>query len=368
MAVADYSIDLLAEGRTAATLTPVGRSSAVSPMRLYFLVLSAASLIAFGFGVENRLTSDGLFNVPPDVDWLPPFSAQDWFAAFTRHQQDPAFSACGGTESLAEFKTLYWWAWGRQASLLVVAGVAALGFVGGCLLRDFRGVLPRLAGLLAAVFAFWIAHAFVDVMVVKVEVLSSFNVGQYHRAVDLMSASAIVAGVVASAAVPPGAFAQEHRRAHDQTEWLWFGFILLDICFGALFAARGATAVWPTWPGYEGGVLPPLDRLFSYTPLWLNFTFNQYMIQLVHRTLSAGLFIAALWSLIVAYRRSVSVELAATRLILLAAQMLTGIAALMLETPAMLSLAHQVGSLFLLACPLSALFSRNGASIAPIRA
>src|SRR5215467_629484 len=123
MAIAEFPI-----GIAAGIQSPTADSSAATIARTYFLLLSALSLAAFIFGVENRLTSGGLFNVRPAVDWLPPLSAQDWFAAFTAHQQDPAFSACGATESLTEFKALYWWEWGRHVSTLALACAAALGF------------------------------------------------------------------------------------------------------------------------------------------------------------------------------------------------------------------------------------------------
>jgi heme a synthase len=371
MAVAEYPIGVSPDVQTTAGVRAASAGvAAVAPMRLYFLVLAAASLIAFVFGVENRLTSDGLFNLPPDVDWLPPLTAQDWFAAFTRHQQDPVFAACGGTESLAEFKTLYWWEWGRQASALAVAGIAAAGLLWASISRDFGSALPGLIGLVAAALVFWVARGFIDMAVADVEILSRYNVGQYRQAADATFASALVASVVAFAVVRPRPIVRMRAGAPSRSEWLWFTFIALDICFGALFAARGATPVWTTWPGYDGSLLPPLERLFSYTPVWLNFTFNQYMIQLVHRTLSAGLFIAAVWSLVLAIRSSVAVHLAATRLLLLTVQMLTGIATLMLDVPAALSLAHQIGSIFLLACPLSVLLAdRNlGSAARSVRA
>src|SRR5262249_45206629 len=150
----------------------------------------------------------------------------------------------------------------------------------------------------------------------------------------------------------PVALGRDRSRADNRSEWLWVGFILLDICFGALFAARDAAATWTSWPGYEGHALPPLDRLLAYAPLWLNFTFNPYMIQFVHRTLSAGLWIAALWPLIFGRGRHVPTGLAVVRFVLITAQMLTGIATLWLGVPAALSLLHQVGSIALLTCSL----------------
>jgi heme A synthase len=126
------------------------------------------------------------------------------------------------------------------------------------------------------------------------------------------------------------------------------GFVFLDIGFGALFAARDAAAAWPTWPDYQGGALPPIGQLLSYKPLWLNLTFNPYAIQIVHRTVSVGLWIAALWQLVSAIARAAP-TMALVRFLLVTGQMLTGIATLIFGVPAVLSIVHQVGSIFLLA-------------------
>src|SRR5215813_1964557 len=138
MAVAEFPLG------TSDVQAPGGSWSSAATGRVYFLLLFCLALCAFIFGVGNRFTADGLFNVPPSVDWLPPLSGQDWWAAFTLHQQDPAFSACGATESLTEFKWLYWWEWGRHVSTLALACAAALGLYGASFLRTLRFALPRI--------------------------------------------------------------------------------------------------------------------------------------------------------------------------------------------------------------------------------
>jgi cytochrome c oxidase assembly protein subunit 15 len=361
MAVADYPIRIAAEVQAPA-VHPVG----VSTVRGYFLLLFAFGLGAFVLGVENRITSGGLFNVPPAVDWIPPLSAQDWWVAFTLHQQDPVFSACGGTESLAEFKTLYWWEWWRRLSALAIATTAGLGLCGVSLWRRYQFALPRMAGLGLAVVAYWSVRTLVDFAVAHVEAISAFNVGQYRHAVDVAFASAIVAGVLASAIAPPVPTSRRRSIGGRGWEWLWLGFIVVDIGFGALFAARDAAAAWPTWPGYQGRAFPPFDQLVSHAPAWLNLTFNQYTIQLVHRTLSLGLWGAALWSLVVATGRAYGVNVASVRFALMTAQMLTGIATLVLGVPAVLSVVHQVGSIGLLALSFVVLTEVN--ATAPRRA
>jgi hypothetical protein len=269
MAVAEFPV-LLSAG-TDAGLVP---ARAVRPVRFYFLLLFVLGLAAFVFGVQGRFPA-GLFLYPPPVDWLPPLSGAQWQAAFAAHQQDPIFAACGGAQSLKEFQTLYWWEWLRQASLLLLATGATAGFIGAAAMRQFRFALPRLVGLGILVLAYAVMRWLVGLAASNVDEIARFNVGQYRHAVDVTFASAVVAAVLTSALGPP-------RRLHPAA-WLWGGALLLDIAFGALFMARDAAAVWPGL-----GDVPPLERFVSYDPFWLNFLFNPYTIQLVHRALSGG--------------------------------------------------------------------------------
>jgi heme a synthase len=348
MAVAEYPIHT-----TLGVQTLKANSSAVTVVRIYFAILFLVGLCAFVFGVENRLTADGLFNLPPAVNWMPPLSAQDWWAAFTLHQQDPAFAACGGTESLAEFKALYWFEWLRRLSMLAVTTAATIGLFGAGLMRTYRFALRPLVGLIAVAFVFWIGRILVEDTIAHIEILKSFDVGQYRHATDVTFASVLVALVLAFACAPPvpsTTTTTTPPRRRDRVEWLWLALVVLNICFGAFFAARDATAVWTTWPGYNGHVLPPLEQLLAYTPISLNITFNQYMIQLVHRVLSIGLWVAALWQFVVLVGRSFALNVVAVRFLLLTVQMATGIATLILGVPPVLSVVHQVGPVALLAC------------------
>jgi heme A synthase len=144
-----------------------------------------------------------------------------------------------------------------------------------------------------------------------------------------------------------------HLRRGKRDEWIWIALIMLDLCFGALFAATNAGASWPTWPGYGGHVLPPLAQLTSYAPWWLNLTFNPYGIQLVHRALSGALWLAAAWEFGAALLRGRPPARAAVRFGLFSAQALTGIVTLVLGVPAVLSIVHQMGGIFLLAAPFA---------------
>src|SRR5580704_3355134 len=140
MAIAENLIWPSAPAPAVAPAAPARAETLV--LRIYFLMLAILGLAALVLNVENRLTPD-LFATAPPVDLLPPLSDQAWFGAFTVHQQDPVFAACGGSESLAQFKVLYWWEWLRRASTLMLAGSFASGFLIAALLPGYRFVLRR---------------------------------------------------------------------------------------------------------------------------------------------------------------------------------------------------------------------------------
>jgi cytochrome c oxidase assembly protein subunit 15 len=247
--------------------------AAVRPLRPYFLTVAALGLAAFVLGIENRLTP-GLFPVAPPVDLVPPLGEQAWYAAFTLHQQDPIFAACGGSENLAQFKLLYWWEWLRRGSGLLLAGTFASGFFISVLLPEYRFALRRHVALCLIGLGYLAAGWGLDFAVPHVADLVRYNTGQYRHVLDVTFASVALAVVLASAIAPPTAACLSSGRPSGRSGWVWIALIILDICSGALFASRDAISVWRSFPGYDTGVFPPLDRLTAYAPLWLNFTFN----------------------------------------------------------------------------------------------
>jgi cytochrome c oxidase assembly protein subunit 15 len=332
-------------GASSAQAAPV----AARMFQLYFLTLAGLGVAALALGVENRLTP-GLFAIAPPVDLVPPLDDQAWSGAFVLHQQDPIFSACGGSENLAQFKVLYWWEWLRRGSTLLLAGTFASGFLTAGLLPEYRFILRRHIALGLIGLGYLAAGWCLDVAVPHVADLVRYNTGQYRHALDMTFASVALAVVLASAIVPPAAGALRSTRHLSRTGCLWIGLIILDICSGALFASRDAISVWRSFPWYETGVLPPLDRLVAYAPLWLNFTFNQYMIQLVHRVLSIGLWVALIANVIWIGRRNPHAFMGAAALfVLMTAEVAAGIATLTLGGSAVASFLHEVGAAVLLA-------------------
>jgi cytochrome c oxidase assembly protein subunit 15 len=316
--------------------------SAVRAMRLYFIALALLGLAALIFGIENRIAPTGAFLFAPPIDLVPPLSPSAWFGAFAVHQQDPVFIACGGTESLDQFKALYWWEWLRQASLVALAGAAAIGLAAALLRYCFA--LRWFVGPSLVVIGYFLVDALFDLAASNVDTLIRYNVGQYRHALGLTFVSLAIALTLATGLVPSS------RRAPRGFAWTGLILATLGVATGALFAARNAAAVWTGFPGYEGAVLPPLDRLGGYTPLWLDLTFNPYAIQLEHRLVALLLWVVLFGALVAAVQRKSSAGKAIGILFLIVtAQMAGGIATLVLGVPAAPALVHEIGGVAVVA-------------------
>jgi heme a synthase len=321
----------------------------VRAMGFYFIALALLGIVALVFGIDNRIAPTGAFLFAPPVDIVPPLTASAWYGAFAVHQQDPVFIACGGSESLDQFKALYWWEWLRQASLVALAGAVAIG-LWAALLRC-RFALRWFAGPSLVVLGFFVAGALFDLAAANVDTLIRYNIGQYRHALGLTFASLAIAltlatGLLATRLASPATPSRVPRGlAHA-------GVILgaLAVATGALFAARNAAAVWPSFPGYEGAMLPPLDRLGGYAPLWLNLTFNPYAIQLEHRLVALVLWGLLLGAFVISARQKAPARKAlGVLLLVVTAQMASGVATLVLGVPPVPALVHEVGGVVVIA-------------------
>ena len=352
MAVADLSISL---GASVAARRAVPR--VVRHVQAYFLLLFVMGLAAFIFGVEGRFPA-GLYLFPPAVGWLPPFSPDAWQMAFAAHRQDPVYAACGGTVSLEEFRTLYWWEWLHRATALALASTLLIGMVGTGVWSRYRFALPRVLSVFALVAAAVLVEPLLSIAVAYVDNLSRFNVRQYRHAADVSFASLAVAAMLATAMAPPRPFADARTRLSGGAV-LWLFVLLVDIGFGALFMARSGTAA----EGADLFDVPSFQVLSSYDPWWLNLVFNPYAIHAMHRTLSMALWIAALiyfvWSL---QRNGRGAKAAGVLFGLLTVQMALGLATLALAAPALLSTAHRVGAVLTLAAAFLPPAQQNGVS------
>jgi cytochrome c oxidase assembly protein subunit 15 len=252
----------------------------------------------------------------------------------------------GGMESLTVYQFLYMWEWLRAGSVFLLAACCAL--LGATAVRRFTGAASRadllsVVGLASLGGAYLVLHYFAD----HAGLFATINIGQHRHALDVTFASVALALLLAALATS-GQF-----RAPPPIGIAFAVFVALDIGFGALFEATDAGVVWTTFPGYTDGLLPASDRLFAFSPVWRNFSENLYLIQACHRLLSIALWGTALAWLVAAMLRRRDIGQPAVLFGLLTLEGTLGVAALVQGEPLALSVAHQIGAIFVLAAALA---------------
>jgi heme A synthase len=318
--------------------------------RLMRAALAAASflgVVAFLLGAGNRLTSGPWFLYPPEVSLVPPIGRAAWQHAFMLHQQSPLYALCGGydvggMESVTIYQFLYWWEWSRIASIVLFVAalfVALLFFLRGALKSPRRSDLLLWAGLIAAGGAYLVLRYFAD----HAGLFATINLGQHRHALDITFASVGLAMLIVAAVAP-----ERSQPGSAFPRVAWASMIALDIAFGALFESLDAGALWTTFPGYAGDLLPGPDRLFAFHPIWRNLTENGYLIQACHRLLSIGLWAAALVAVVNAMLRHRSWTGALLLFGALTLEGALGVGALRPGQPVVLSIVHQLGAIAVL--------------------
>lgn len=318
--------------------------------------LAAAALfgvVAFILGAGNRFTQGPWFLYIPEVTLIPPIGHATWEQSFVIHQQSPLFALCGGYEvggmkSISVYKFLYGWEWLRIASVALFAEALfiALMFLLGRVANSARQLdLRPWLGLLVASGSYFVLRYFAD----HAGLFASINLGQHRHALDIAFASVGLALLI-NGALAPG----RSQAGSTISSLAWASAIALNIAFGALFEALDARPLWTTFPSYSDSLLPTVDRLFAFNPVWRNLTENGYLIQACHRVLSIGLWVAAALALVTALLRRIPWQRAVLLFGLLTLEGMLGIATLQAEQqPLVLSIVHQVCAIAVLAAALA---------------
>ena len=254
-------------------------------------------------GGATRLTVSGLSIVEwkPVTGVLPPLSQSAWQEEFEKYQQIPQYRELNRDMSVDQFKVIYYWEWSHRLLARLTGAVFLLPF----LYFLWRGAIPPpLRGRLWFIFAGGAALGVVGWWMVSSGLADSnlVRVSQYRLAFHMTLASVIYAGIVWTAQQ----FAP--RAPREAPHWLRFGgmamavLLLAQIYLGALVAGLEAGLKYNTWPLIDGALMPSLDRLLFFSPLWRNFFENDLMVQMNHRLLADAIWGLALLQLYGAWR------------------------------------------------------------------
>ncbi len=317
-------------------------------VRAWLMLLFALVVLMIAVGGLTRLTDSGLSITEwkPVTGAIPPLSAEAWQSEFDKYREIPEYQLQNKGMTLAEFKVIYWWEWGHRQLGRVIGLVWAVGFVGFLAARKIPAgwtgrllLLGALGGLQGAIGWWMVASGLEDGRV---------DVASYRLATHLGLAFVIL-GLIAWFVFllgRPAPALMTARRGRDARLFAsgtgLMHLAMLQIILGALVAGIDAGRSYTDWPLMGGAVFP--SAAFVIEPLWRNFFENPGLVQFIHRTTGYVLLVFGIvvW---LRGRRSANRTTAGAfdlMALLLAGQIVLGIATVWFAAPWHLAILHQL--------------------------
>ena len=326
-----------------------GRGGARGAIRIWLMILFALVFVMILVGGATRLTDSGLSITEwrPLTGSIPPLSTADWEAEFAKYQTSDQFRLQHAWMTLADFKEIYWWEWGHRQLGRVIGLVWAIGFFWFLLRRQIpTGWTPRLLllgalGGLQGVIGWWMVSSGVTSGTSIVTVAST-------RLATHLGLAFVIMGFITWFALSLGRPERDLMQARRAKEGKLYGlstgllhFTFLQILIGALVAGIDAGRTYTDWPLMAGQFFPP--QAFVLEPFLTNFIENPGLVQFIHRMTGYALLAFA----IVVWLRGRKSAHPKTRfafnavMLALSAQILLGIATVMVAAIMPVALAHQ---------------------------
>ena len=304
-------------------------------------------------GGITRLTDSGLSITEwkPVTGIVPPLSSQAWAAEFQRYQQIPEYREVYPDMTVDGFKGIYLWEYGHRLWARLVGLCFAIPFV--VLLARGR-LAPGLRRRLLILLLLTGAQGAMGWYMVKSGLAVRTDVSQYRLAAHLALALTIYVVTVWTAAEllagpPPAPGPPVIRKAAVALT----GFAFVTAVSGAFVAGLDAGKAYNTFPLMGGRLVP---RGYGQLDPWYRNLFeNVAAVQFDHRLLGTGLLLFALTLWTVARRHNLpprARRFASVLPIAAAAQVVLGIATLLLAVPVGIAVTHQGGAVVLLTTAL----------------
>ena len=322
-------------------------------IRLWLIALFLLVVTMIAVGGLTRLTDSGLSITEwrPVTGALPPLSEAEWQAEFDKYRAIPEYQLQNKGMSLESFKVIYWWEWGHRQLGRVIGLVWAVGFLGFAVARQ---IPPGWTGRLLLLGALGGAQGAIGWWMVSSGLGGErVDVASYRLATHLGLAFVIL-GFIGWYVLLLGRSEAELMTARRGREAKLFGlstglmhFAFLQIVLGALVAGIDAGKSFPTWPLMGDGFFPPYP--FDLEPVWRNFFENDGLVQFIHRMSGYLLFAFGVVVWLRGRRSSYQATQGAFNavMLMLVAQMVLGIAAVLTSAHVHVAITHQIGAVIL---------------------
>jgi cytochrome c oxidase assembly protein subunit 15 len=309
------------------------------PVRIWLYCIAALVLLMVALGGITRLTDSGLSIVEwkPISGALPPLSDADWQAEFDAYQQIPEYQMQNRGMSLDAFKYIFWWEWSHRFLGRVIGFAFAVPFLVFLVQRRFSW---SLAAPLAGLFVLGGLQGALGWWMVSSGLSERVDVSQYRLAAHLGAAALLFMALVwVARRLEPRPMTPERPR------WpivLLLLLVFVQLIAGAFVAGIDAGMGYNTWPLMDGALIP--SGLGIMQPWWLNLFENALTVQFVHRCIA---YVIVLYTGLLLWRQArrggfVGVNGWLPRIgVLIALQVVLGIATLLSAVPISLALGHQ---------------------------
>jgi cytochrome c oxidase assembly protein subunit 15 len=338
--------------QTPAIVAPPSEESATD-VRLWLWIIAALVFAMVVVGGATRLTESGLSITEwkPVTGVLPPLSEAQWAAAFDDYKKIPQYREMFPNMDLAQFKTIFAWEWSHRLLGRVIGFAFALPLAWFWL----RGRLPKsVKPKLLAILALGALQGGVGWWMVSSGLVNRVEVAQERLAIHLLLAAFIFSAclwVAGGLGYQPRVIVASGRRRLSVFATLLLVLVFVQIGAGALVAGLRAGYAYNTWPLMDDSFVPPSDELLRLSPWWSNLVDNVALVQFDHRMIAYALLALSLFHVIDAAGSAGGRAARGAGLLFghVSAQVVLGIATLLLVVPLWAGLAHQALAMGVLA-------------------
>jgi len=250
----------------------------------YILILSISVLIVI-IGGTTRLTNSGLSMTTwkPITGILPPISDSQWIQEFEEYKKYPEFNKINHSMTLAEFKYIFFWEYfhrlmGRFLGLAIIIPYLFLSFKNMLHPYDKKNILVMILLVIIQGGVGW--------YMVKSGLIDNPDVSHFRLALHLLMAF-IFMGFVLWHILDLYKIKEQNKYKSSSAvlfSYLFFGFLLLQICYGAFSAGLNSGIGYNTFPLMNGNFLP-ID-IFTNNNILYSLLNDRYPIQFVHRVIA----------------------------------------------------------------------------------
>lgn len=298
----------------------------------------------------------------PILGSLPPMTDADWQIPFEKYKQTPEYQIVNNQYSLDEFKSIYWWEYTHRFLGRTIGVIFLIPFFYFWIKKRFdKSLLKKmfvllLLGALQGVLGWYMVYSGLQ---------KEPHVSHYRLAAHLISAFTVFGFTFwyALDLLYPSVSDNNNSKKIKRYAKIMFGFIVLQIIYGAFVAGLKAGLFYNTFPRMGKSFMP--ETVTAYEPFWKNFLENPAGVQFIHRCLAfiVSIFVLFVWEhartmkLTPLQRKASNFMLA-----IVGIQFLLGVFTLLYAVPVIMGVLHQTGAFFLFASALFFIHSLRAAA------